>query len=455
MSSHVREDDFCLGCHWEAFHIDGGSSLDNSDSQNQWNCSADNHHDPLANCDVDEACCDVDDCSFNCSSICDGFVNCDESTVCSVPHCENENCEDDNCEDNCEDTGPACFDGHCYGDDDNCDLGQLLGFETSLNLENSNILSHAEPSQSQIGQPGKAMATGHMGPTSGASSSNCFFPPYAVPANQCSPHGPYHPGCHDLASSYPAPNGVNPADVFHMLGMCTDLSNCRVPHVPQGSGHCGHHPVGFNGNPCSLPPACFHAGHHHMHNYAKPSVNVAARNVNNNSSLLKGACRTHHHRCRSHAHQHLHHPYSPASRQSRSSVSSQLISSPGTTPPPLEDGKPSSLLTRSPDVSSDAHDSHVCKWTANLQGARTICGAVFSDEGALQEHLVSKHMVAVDGAKGNGYYCRWEGCHRPDEPFSQKSKLQGHFLTHSNRTYFPSFSISFRDETWRLSISSS
>jgi hypothetical protein len=39
-------------------------------------------------------------------------------------------------------------------------------------------------------------------------------------------------------------------------------------------------------------------------------------------------------------------------------------------------------------------------------------------------------LGTVNG-KGNGYYCCWEGCHRPDEPFSQKSKLQGHFLTHS------------------------
>ncbi|KAI9928761.1 zinc-finger protein [Aspergillus wentii] len=45
-------------------------------------------------------------------------------------------------------------------------------------------------------------------------------------------------------------------------------------------------------------------------------------------------------------------------------------------------------------------------------------------------------MTTVDGAKGNGYYCCWEGCHRPDEPFSQKSKLQGHFLTHSNHKSF-------------------
>ncbi|GAB1212751.1 hypothetical protein ATERTT37_001898 [Aspergillus terreus] len=45
-------------------------------------------------------------------------------------------------------------------------------------------------------------------------------------------------------------------------------------------------------------------------------------------------------------------------------------------------------------------------------------------------------MTTVDGAKGTGYYCCWEGCHRPDEPFSQKSKLQGHFLTHSNYKNF-------------------
>jgi hypothetical protein len=78
---------------------------------------------------------------------------------------------------------------------------------------------------------------------------------------------------------------------------------------------------------------------------------------------------------------------------------------------------------------------HVCKWAASIHGIKAVCGATFADPGALQEHLIASHMSTVNGAKGNGYYCCWEGCHRPDEPFSQKSKLQGHFLTHSNCTF--------------------
>jgi hypothetical protein len=113
-----------------------------------------------------------------------------------------------------------------------------------------------------------------------------------------------------------------------------------------------------------------------------------------------------------------------------SSVSSHLLSSPGETPPPL-DGGASSVLT-TPDFSAEDSDLHICKWVTKIHGVQATCGATFADSGALQDHLVASHMNTVDGARGNGYYCCWDGCHRPDEPFSQKSKLQGHFLTHSN-----------------------
>jgi hypothetical protein len=117
-------------------------------------------------------------------------------------------------------------------------------------------------------------------------------------------------------------------------------------------------------------------------------------------------------------------------------MSSHLLSSPIETPPPL-DGGASSVLT-SPTIGlADDDESHVCRWTHTRSGMKTICGAFFPSAATLQQHLVAEHMNPVQGMKGYGYYCRWEGCHRPDEPFSQKSKLQGHFLTHSNCMYLP------------------
>lgn len=451
MSSQAKGDNFCLECHWEAFHLDGRNSLDSSDinTQSQWNCPGEEHHNAFsANCDVDEACCDLDDCSFNCSTFCDGFVDCDESTICSIPHCDDKNCEK---------TGTACFDEHCFGGNDSadCGIGSLLGLETPLSLENTDLLSPTVVDQSHVGQQAKAVVGEHTAAAPGTVAAhppnNDFFTtPYSTTTSahhQCTHHhhSSYFNSCQGFSKetngglitpSYSTTQSeVNPAEVFHMLGMCSDFSSCHDYHVQGDQSHSGDNLGRFNGNSCSVPPACFHhthTGHHyHLNDYVKSPVNAAANNNNNNNNnktLLRRACRAHH-RCRNHAHLHSH-PYSPASRQSRSSVSSHLLSSPRETPPPLEGGS-SSLLT-SPEFASENYEPHVCKWTATIDGVQTTCGAIFADEGALQEHLVANHMVAIDGAKGQGYYCCWRGCHRPDEPFSQKSKLQGHFLTHSN-----------------------
>lgn len=75
----------------------------------------------------------------------------------------------------------------------------------------------------------------------------------------------------------------------------------------------------------------------------------------------------------------------------------------------------------------------ICRWQASVGGLTSMCGAVFANPASLQSHLVKEHLGTIEGPAGHGYYCRWDGCHRPNEPFSQKSKLQGHFLTHSNR----------------------
>ncbi|QKX56074.1 uncharacterized protein TRUGW13939_03174 [Talaromyces rugulosus] len=96
---------FCLGCHWDAF--DDSSTKMPLLPPDQWHCDEAEHNGDT-NCIVDEACCTNDACSFNCSSVCDGFVDCEiSSTVCSDTHCEDAHCES---------TGSACFDKSCFGD---------------------------------------------------------------------------------------------------------------------------------------------------------------------------------------------------------------------------------------------------------------------------------------------------------------------------------------------------
>ncbi|KAJ5158913.1 uncharacterized protein N7500_008564 [Penicillium coprophilum] len=456
MASQIQEGDFCLECNWEAFHIDGKATVDPAGNafQHHWNCSSYETQAPLPHCEVDEACCDVDDCALDCGSVCNGFMGCDTSTVCSVTHCDNDNCDDDNCDDthcvddhcdtnhceqdNCEDNhcdsiDPLCFENHCCEGTatQDCGFDALFGLNPPLSPE-TGIFPSAAMGNHSLGHATKAMQHPHPGLLNPYQQEN-FLSSYQSHATHCEQEVSNHFECHDfqkdwqgmfMAPPVPTRTEVNPAEVFHMLGMCSDFSICQDQHVSEPQNGLG----AFEKSKIDTSDAynCFHPEHHHVHDHFKNPNDFDVQ------TTRKGPHRNHH-RCRPHTHAHSH-PYSPYSRQSRSSISSHLHSSPGETPPPLE-GDSSSVLT-TPDFSPADSKLHICKWATEIHGVKAACGATFADCGALQEHLVASHMNTMNGAKGNGYYCCWEGCHRPDEPFSQKSKLQGHFLTHSNYKNF-------------------
>lgn len=454
MTSQAQGDDFCLECHWKDFRIDEKDPVDSSESQPraQWTCSDQEHHTSLVQCEEeDEACCDVDDCQddcqFDCGSICDGFVDCDTSSVCSVAHCDDKHCEEDNCDDgHCESTDPICFDDHCCDfSNQECNFDSFFGLNTPMSLGAPGILPASTMDQHTFGEPGKTAEHTVPGVIDPCYQQD-FLSSYQTHATQCDQNVTNHFECHDFQKDlhamfpnqhFPQPTEVNPAEVFHMMGMCSDTSICHDQHV-QHTAPINLQKPKIDTSPNAINRLHHDHDHHDHHNHHHAHTHGHFKNPNDlNLHLTRGPHRNHH-RCRAHHHAHSH-PYSPYSRQSRSSISSHLLSSPGETPPPL-DGGVSSVLT-TPDFSAEDNDLHICKWTTTLHGIQAPCGATFADSGALQEHLVSSHMSTVDGAKGNGYYCCWEGCHRPDEPFSQKSKLQGHFLTHSNckkpTTVFP------------------
>lgn len=424
MSSQPQPDDICLECHWEAFHIDGKQSKDRPSNNNQaQGICADAHRSSLTHCEVDEACCDVDDCPLDCASICDGFVDCEASTTCSVAHC------DDN---DCEKTGPVCFDQHCCDGNEGTDCGfeSLMGLNVPMLPGNFDSLSCTTTTAQAVGHPAK-MTQHNMHGTVEPSYQNDFLSSYQAHTAQCNSEVSNHFDCHDFQkdlqgmftnSAFPLETEVNPTNIFHMLGMCPEFSPCHNQHV-SGQNNCTDHLERSKDDTTSSTFNCFHPEHSHTHEYAKDPHDL------NLQTFMRGPHRNQH-RCRAHTPHSQ--PYSPCSRHSRSSVSSHLLSSPGDTPPPLEVGTSSVLTT--PGFSAEDSDLHTCKWSVNVRGAKTVCGSIFVDASALQEHLVSSHMTTINGTKGPGYYCCWEGCHRPDEPFSQKSKLQGHFLTHSNCT---------------------
>lgn len=433
MTSQPQGGDFCLECRWEGFHIDGkDENRPPSDhAAHQWT-NPNHEQTPALNhehCEVDEACCDVDDCPLDCGSVCDGFVDCDASTVCSVAHCDDAHCD----EDHCESTDPNCFEDDCCDglEDQSCEFDSFFGLNTPLSLDTSGMLPSAS-----MGQPPVVENAKQLDHTLPGIIDPCyhqdFLSSYQAHATHCEQNVASHFECHDfqkdlqgIFSTQPLPTQteVNPADVFHMLGVCPDYSIHHDPHFAHEQAFPSPLDVPKSNVPDPLNAFHPHPEHHHAHAHGH------FKNPNDLNIRIPHGPHRSHHRCRGHHHAHAH-PYSPYSRQSRSSISSHLLSSPGETPPPL-DGGISSVLT-TPEFSAEDTEIHVCKWATKLNGISAPCGAVFSNAGALQDHLVASHMNTVDGAKGNGYYCCWEGCHRPDEPFSQKSKLQGHFLTHSN-----------------------
>lgn len=428
MSNQPQGGDFCLECHWDGFHIDGKASGDSSGlhSQSQWKCSQPELHTTLAdNKPPNNDCCEAEDCALDCGSVCEGLADCDASTVCSIAQCD---------ETHCENTDPACFEDHCCDDtnDQDCAFDSFFGLNTPLSLDTSGLLPSAVPPMAPdlVDDQGKSLDPALPGAIDPCYHQD-FLHSYQSHASNCEQNVASHFECHDFQRDlqgmfthqpFPQQTEVNPQDVFQMLGMCPDYTVCH-DHVAPAQPNATELenpapeeiPLGLN---------CFHPEHHHVHGSSHGSF----KNPNDlNLHIPRGPLRNHH-KCR--VHHHHSHPYSPYSRHSRSSISSHFMSSPGETPPPL-DGGISSVLT-TPDFSAEDSDFHTCKWVVNINGIKAPCGITFTDSGALQDHLVSTHMNTVDGAKGNGYYCCWEGCHRPDEPFSQKSKLQGHFLTHSN-----------------------
>ena len=421
MATHTRKDDFCLECHWESFHLDGKSSEDSSVAPAPDCCPDKEQHASEAH--GDSACCDTDNCSITCPSVCDGFVDCndeDDHDRCSVSRCE---------ESHCHDPAPICFDEHCFDPDAHPEipdhsLESLFGLGIPMASDKNDFSLTLDQCQADHHMP---KPTEHAATDLNHLCAGPFFSPDSIAITPCHPPHSYHHDPHSAGLSHvppaqsmmppslPMQNEVNPSDVFHMLGMCPDYSNHF--HVHEAS-NC---PESLDGSSSSNSFTCLHLDDDSLNSILKNPIYTS------NTLPARGPCRSNH-RCRSH-HAHSHH-FSPYARHSRSSISSQILPSPGETPPPL-DGGVSSVIT-SPDYSAADGELHVCKWVINSRGIKTGCGAAFSSASALQEHLVSRHMGPVNGAKGTGYYCCWEGCSRPGEPFSQKSKLQGHFLTHSN-----------------------
>jgi hypothetical protein len=379
----------------------------------QWACH-DEHHPPSASCVVDDPCCKEDDCSLDCSSVCDGFVDCDDSTVCSESHCD---------EVACSSTGPVCFDKNCFSETQSVDqsIAEFLAQDATLTWDTTPFLpSAAEQSDHP---PHSEAETQFLNRHVQEQISDNFA--FSTPPRHINNHSSHHHPCHTLSRenvglwspAYSSQTDLTNVDMYDMIGAPSGFHDTHHGHAmqqqPSGSG--------FEKLPCFLgngAPSCSDAGYQHLGCYLR----------NSGDNGLQQLSRAPPSRVHRHIHSHSHHRVSHYARHARRR-SSHLLASPVETPPPLDSS--SIFMSPSPGFGDD-DEAHVCRWTLDRGRMKSVCGAFFPDANALQQHLVTAHIGPIDGMKGYGYYCRWEGCHRPDEPFSQKSKLQGHFLTHSN-----------------------
>lgn len=76
----------------------------------------------------------------------------------------------------------------------------------------------------------------------------------------------------------------------------------------------------------------------------------------------------------------------------------------------------------------------VCQCILWGAGGET-CGMVFSNAADLQQHLETRHSDFDSRPGQEGHRCQWKDCQRSGLTFSQKGKLHGHYLTHSDRKY--------------------
>ncbi|KAI1981385.1 zinc-finger protein [Ophidiomyces ophidiicola] len=394
MSPRPDADPFCLECHWENYHMAESDLLSPSECFDIacWNNSDLGNH--LSSCDGPD-CCDMDDCARGCADVCDGFVDCDKSTICSEAFCDNSNCQTE---------GTACFDKDCIGSHYDHDAflsqsGPLSWDCLSLVPDRSNNCGFHDDGlesalSSHMHSPGTAIPSdislslkdlGH----NFYANQNSFNSQPHMPPPQCINHN------------------LDAICVSNITDFCHTLGNCAYPHrsanPPSTLGNCSE---------TSAPYASLHSSrtpHHHYH----------------------------------HRYSSLHTLGSQFSRR-RLDATPTVTESTRTTPSlslqssPVPTSSCRDLNSVGPFDSPDflgTEELHICRWIAHSSD-NAICGAIFPDAGSLQKHLTSVHADPRQGCQGQGYYCCWDGCSRPDEPFSQKSKLQGHFLTHSNYKSF-------------------
>ncbi|ODH44670.1 hypothetical protein ACO22_00827 [Paracoccidioides brasiliensis] len=367
-----------------------------------WSVSPTEHCSSYPLCQMTDPCCDDDNCSVECSSVCDGFVACDSSTVCSDAHCDDQDCQN---------LAAVCFDQSCVGDgrtgiDDG--ICSILNQDSSFTWNSANLLPSANAAHfnQSFHQPATSLchnlqSMNHFTASEPSLTTKNYA--FQFHRNQDSPL---------RQSTVTEPSTPSGPILKQIIDICPNLDNCNH------QSHFG--PVFSDCNPdefLGFIPMEFQTQFHSLYPQLYPRFNGG----------LKLPCEMQ----PQHVHKNVSHLTHNSNRPVSSSLDSVNLKSSSPLSPPPKDNDITRPFT-SPEVET-TNESHVCRCIIQTDKSQnTICGELFPDAGKLQEHLVQTHVGMISGSQGYGFYCCWEGCHRADEPFSQKSKLQGHFLTHSN-----------------------
>ncbi|EEP78594.1 hypothetical protein UREG_03440 [Uncinocarpus reesii 1704] len=340
----------------------------------------------------------MDDCSDKCTTVCDGFVDCDKSTICSESYCHNSQCQNPT---------TACFDEHCmgshYGDVQHGLENTFLNQDGSINWDCTSL----NPEHLNCGFHGQNLETSF--PSHTHSMGAPATPSSELPGSVKSlGHGhyysqqPFGPRTHMVPGSC-LTHGLGSICIGSAQELCNSADDCTYQQKLDN---------GLTLENCSgmsAPFASLQTSRVLHHRYQHGSLQALASQL-----------------CRQHE------AARTVTTSTRTTPSLSIQSSPVPTSSHQEMSSASAFA--SPDFMG-TDGLHICRWVGNKL-ENTICGAIFPDAGSLQKHLTVAHADPSQGCQGQGYYCCWEGCSRPDEPFSQKSKLQGHFLTHSNYKSF-------------------
>ncbi|OAX79510.1 hypothetical protein ACJ72_06172 [Emergomyces africanus] len=410
------------------------SSMCGGVSQTEY-CSA------YPSCQEADPCCDEDNCSVQCSSVCDGFVACDASTICSEMLCEAQDCHS---------AAPVCFDQSCIGDshaglDDRiCDI---LNQDSSFNWNSEDLLQspnsthfngpfHTQHGASSDGVSHDTLALGNLTP----SETSLIPKNYAFQFHQ------------DQNSSLQQQSALTELStssgsiINQIIDLCPTLGNCNH------QSHFG--PIFSDCNPdefLGFVPMEFQSQFHSLYPQLYPRYDGG----------LKLPCEMqpeHVHKGTSRPSQHIGRPAS----------STPLSTQPNTSPSITPLSKCSDITSSftSPDVES-INELHICKCIIKNKSQNNLCGATFPDAARLKDAkdmdstVVGRVVLARmnPSRRNKGFQCsacgkqfarqatleRHERSHRGEKPyacsicqkaFTDSSELKTHMRIHTGEKPF-------------------